>query len=284
MVPVIIMTVVYIDELFLLNFIADYLLLLAGGRMAGTVLRRGFFALAAAAGALYSALLFLPGLEWLCAWPCKAAAGVLMAVIAYGTGRRLLRGAAMFFGASAMLAGLVLGAETLGGGPLTMRNGVFWSKFDLRLLLVLFVLCYFILSLFFRRVGRHGGGELVRLDVYLSGRVLRLTALRDTGNTLTDPVDDRPVVVAEYDALRPCLPAQADPSRPVESVKRLNELGVKGCRLLPYRAVGTAAGLLLAVRAEGVTADGDELGPLLIALSPGPVSDGGGYQCLIGGM
>jgi len=276
------LTVVYIDLLFLINFTANYLLLLAGGRMAGAVLRRGFLALGAGLGALYAALLFLPGLSWLSALPCRLAAGVLMAAVAYGTGRRLWRPTVMFFGASAMLAGLVLAAETLGGGALTLRNGVFYSRFDLRLLLALFVLCYFILSLFFRRVGRHVGGELVRLDVTLFGKALHLIALRDTGNTLSDPATNRPVVVADYEALRPWLPAAADPEQPVESMRRLAQAGVRGCRLLPFRAVGTRAGLLLAVPSEGVSADGRALGPLLIALSPGPVSDGGGYQCLLG--
>jgi stage II sporulation protein GA (sporulation sigma-E factor processing peptidase) len=278
------MTVVYIDLLFLLNGVANYLLLLAGGRMSGAVLRRGFIALAAALGAAYAAALFLPGLEWMTAWPCKLAVGVLMSVIAYGVGRQLLRGTVMFFGASAALAGLVLAAQQLGSGPLTLENGVLYSQFDLRLLLVLFVLCYFILSLFFRRLGRHGGGELVRLEVCLLGKTVRLTALRDTGNTLTDPADDRPVVVVEYAALKPYLPDEADPNRPVDSVRRLDRAGVKGSRLLPYRAVGTELGILLALRAESVTAEGKALGALLVALSPGPVSDGGGYQALIGGM
>lgn len=276
------MTVVYIDLLFLLNFTANYLLLLAAGRMSGAVLRRPFLALGAALGALYAAAVFLPGLSWLSALPCKLASGVLMAVAAYGGGRGLTRSTVMFFGASAMLAGLVLAAELLGGGALTLENGVLYSRFDLRLLLVLCVLCYFILSLFFRRVARHGGGELVRLDIRLFGRALRLTALHDSGNTLTDPATNRPVLVADYEALRPYLPAAADPAQPVESLRRLTEAGVRGCRLLPFRAVGTGAGLLLAVRAQSVSADGRALGPLLIALSPGPVSDGGGYQVLIG--
>ena len=151
----------------------------------------------------------------------------------------------------------MLGAELLGSGPLTTANGVYFtSRFDLRLLLVLFVLCYFILSLFFRRVGRHGGGELVGLDVGLFGRTVHLTALRDTGNTLSDPATNRPVIVADYGAVKAALPVEADPSRPVDSVKRLNAMGVKGARLLPFRAVGTELGLLLAVRSDGVTADG----------------------------
>ena len=41
-------------------------------------------------------------------------------------------------------------------------------------------------------------------------------------------------------------------------------------------------GLLLAVRADGLEVDGRARGPVLAALSPTPVSDGGGYRALIG--
>ena len=119
------MTVVYIDLLFLLNLIANYLLLLAAGRMSGAVLMRWRIGLGAAAGALYAVLVFLPGLEWLAFWLCKMACGVLMALIAYGGERYLLRVTVFFFGASAALAGAVLGLEMLGSVSLTLEHGVF---------------------------------------------------------------------------------------------------------------------------------------------------------------
>ena len=78
------MTVVYIDLLFLLNLVANYLLLLAGGRLAGTILRRGWMALGAAVGALYACVLFLPGCQWLSAWPCRIAVGVDRSTAAAG--------------------------------------------------------------------------------------------------------------------------------------------------------------------------------------------------------
>ena len=130
------MTVVYIDLLFLLNLIANYLLLLAAGRMAGAVLARWRIGLGAGLGALYAALLFLPGLGWLAQWPCKLAAGILMALAAYGGERRLLRVTVVFFGASAALAGAVLGLELLGSASLTLENGVFYTPIDVRLLLL----------------------------------------------------------------------------------------------------------------------------------------------------
>ena len=277
------MTVVYIDLLFLLNLIANYLLLLAAGRMAGAVLARWRIGLGAGLGALYAALLFLPGLGWLAQWPCKLAAGILMALAAYGGERRLLRVTVVFFGASAALAGAVLGLELLGSASLTLENGVFYTPIDVRLLLLSFVACYFVLSLFFRRVGQHGG-ELSRLELELDGGKVELTALRDTGHSLTDPADNRPVVVADTRALSGVLPDWADAADPIASVERCHALGSRQARLIPYRAVGVDHGMLLALRVRQVRVDGRPLGRLLVALSPTPVDDGGGYQALIGGI
>ncbi len=278
------MTVVYIDLLFLLNLIANYLLLLAAGRLAGAALRRWRIGLGAALGALYAALIFLPGLGWLALWPCKLASGVVMALAAYGGERRLLRVTVLFFGASAALAGAVLGLELLGSRSLTLAHGVFYSKLDLRLLLLVFVASYFVLSLFFRRAGQHSGRELARLEVELESGRQALTALVDTGHSLTDPGDNRPVVVADARALAGLLPDWADPAEPIASVERCHAAGGRQARLIPYRAVGVECGMLLALRARGVTVNGRPLGRLLVALSPTALDDGGGYQALIGGI
>ncbi len=277
------MTVVYIDLLFLLNLIANYLLLLAAGRIAGAVLLRWRIGLGGAAGALYAVLVFLPGMEWLAFWPCKLACGVLMALIAYGGEFHLLRVAVIFFGASAALAGAVLGLELLGSVSLTLEHGVFYSRIDIRLLLLLFVACYFVLSLFFRRTGQKDR-ELVRLEVVLEGGAASITALVDTGHSLVDSATNRPVVVAEAQALAGLLPDWADAAAPIQSVERCHAAGSRQARLVPYRAVGVECGMLLALRTQGVTVNGKPLGRLLVALSPTAVGDGSGYQALLGGI
>ena len=48
--------------------------------------------------------------------------------------------------------------------------------------------------------------------------------------------------------------------------------------------MGVECGMLLALRSRQVTVDGKPLGRLLVALSPTPLDDGGGYQALIGGI
>ena len=72
------MTVIYVDTLFLLNTMVDYLLLLASARLAGEPLARLRFLLGALLGGGYAVAIFLPGLAFLRHPLCRGAAAVLM--------------------------------------------------------------------------------------------------------------------------------------------------------------------------------------------------------------
>ena len=282
------MRTVYLDELFLLNLVVDYLLLLAAGRLAGEVLRRPRLALGAALGAGYAAGAVLPGGGFLLHPLCKLGAGVLMVLLAYGHSRRLLRTGLTFFAVSAAFGGGVILLHTFGSRSLAL-DGLLSAAPDLRLVLLSAAVCYALITLVLGRASRHSApGELVPAVLTLGGRRLALTALVDTGNTLTDPATGQPVMVAEGERAAGLFPPGLAPSgeelrRPVEALERLDRRGWGGrCRLLPYRAVGVECGMLLALRLDGARVGTEDYSKLLLALSPTPLSDGGGYSALIG--
>lgn len=283
------MTVVYMDSLLLLNFAVNYLLLLASARLAGEGIRRLRLAAGAALGAAYAGAVFLPGCMFLSHPVCKVAAAVGMVLCAFGGSVRLVRTALVFLGVTAAFGGGIFAIELLGGQGLTLRSAVFYSAMDLRLILLSAALCYVAISLVFQRGARHAvRGELVGAVLDMGGRKASLTALVDTGNTLTDPVTNRPVMVAEGRAVSALFcpgrcPAPEDLRHPADSLERLSVGAERGrYRLLPYRAVGVECGMLLAVRVDRARIGTEEYGNILVALSPTPVSDGGGYQALIG--
>lgn len=284
------MAVIYIDTLFLLNALVDYLLLLAAARLAGEPLRRWRFALGAALGGLYAVAIFLPGLGFLAHPLCRMASAALMLVAAYGGSRRLLRQGILFVALTCAFGGGVVAIGLLGGTGLALGNGVFYSALDLKVVLLSAAVCYGVLTLVFQRLNRHSAasGELVSARLGLGGRWVALTALVDTGNTLTDPVSGRPVMVAEGERAKELFPRdhRPGPGDLRDPTSALPRLGTgewsRRFRLLPYRSVGVERGLLLAVRVDELELNGRGRGPVLVALSPTPVSDGGGYQALIG--
>lgn len=269
------MRVVYIDEVFLLNTLVDYLLLLSGARLAGEPLKRLRIGLAAALGGLYAALVFLPGWGFLERPLCKLVSAAAMTLVAFGGSRRLLRVTLTFFAVSAAFGGGVLALQLISGRP---------ALLDLRTVILSAAACYVLLTAVFQRTACHGARELAPARLELEGRQCALTVLLDTGNTLTDPATGKAVLVAEGEKVSPLFPPGQQPTQRelADPVTALEHRQGSRWRLIPYRAVGISHGLLLAVRVDRARIGAQDYGAILVALSPTPLSDGGGYSGLVG--
>lgn len=279
------MQVVYLDTLFALNALMDYLLLLASARMAGEPLYRGRLVLAAVFGGVYASGAVLVGGPLI--HPVfKLGTAVLMVLIGLGRSRRLLRQTLIFFFLSCALGGGVLAIGTMGGTG-AAQGGVIRSGMDLKVVLLSASVCYFFVSVVTKRAARHSGkhGELMEVSLELCDKRISFTALMDTGNTLTDPVNGQGVLVVDWDIVKPLLP-EIQPrhiSEPTYGMEQLSNCMPAGrCRLVPFRAVGVECGMLLAIRADRAMIGGREVVRPLVALSPTAVSDGGGYHALVG--
>ena len=275
-----IVTVVYLDSVFVLNGVMDYFLLLATAHLAGAPLRRWRFALAGVLGGAYAAAVFLPGFGLLASLPGKALAGAAVALAAYGPDRKLPRLMLLLLLVSCGFAGCVLGLGMASGG-VPMANGIFYTDVDVRVLLMAAGAAYAVLSVVFRASARQGlGGTLTRASLYWGGRRVDLTTLCDTGNALRDPATGNPVLVARAGRLRELWPPELRPfltermlEHPAEVLERLPAERTR-FRLIPYRAVGVPSGLLLAVRTDWGVIGGRRLERLLVALSPTELGDG----------
>ena len=247
------MDVIYLDRLFGLNLLLDYCLVLASARVCGVVLRRGRYLLAALTGALYAALMVLPGCSWLCSGAMKLALGAAMAVYA-----------------ASMLAGV-----SPGSGALVTVSG--------RVLALSFAVCYAAVSTVFRRRAKTAAREVRTVTVTLAGRSTTVRALRDSGNDLHDPVSGLPAAVVERAAVLPLFPALH--ALPDDAVQALSVLGaLPECTgrvvLLPYRAVGVTGALLPAFRPDSVMIDGAPE-PMLLALSAQALTSDGAFSMVL---
>lgn len=283
------MTTVYVDRVFVLNLVTDYLLLLATARLAGIPLRRGRLMLSALLGAGYAVAVFLPGCAFLAGGFCKVLSGAFLALAAFWPQRHLLRLTALFLLLSGALAGLLLALALMSGSPGIYLRKVYRAEISWTVLITAAVIFYVLLSFLFRRSLRHGGGDILRVTVRIGEKKRDVFALHDTGNTLCDPVNGNPVLVLEQSAVCDLWPTEVqqvllDALTPEEKMVRLHRMkwGRAFC-LLPYRSVGVPAGLLLAFRSDRVTVENSPHPKTLVALSEGPLSDGGGYQALWGG-
>lgn len=277
------MKTVYADDLFVLNLIIDYFILLATAKLCALPLRRKRLLAGAALGALYAALLLWPRFRPALATPAaKLGLGLLMTLLAFGTDRGIARRYVIFLLVSAAFGGAVYAASLLAG--VQPVDGLFGAV-SMRVLALSFAACYCTLTFFFRRFRKRAARETHRIEVDFCGKTAAFTALTDTGNELSDPISGLPVMVVgrtEAEKLLPPVLADALRDGPAVFMEALPyfEMQRPRFRLIPYSAVGVGAALLPVFRPDEVRIDGHSAPPLLVGLAPNELCSTGDFSAV----
>lgn len=246
---------VYLDVLVVLNFLVDLFLLIGTNRLAGHPPDIKRAVIAAMLGGIYGGICVLPAFSFLAGTLWRIMFLFLMAGVGFGFCRDALRRGILF----------VLLSMALGGVAMGLSGGGFWT-----LVLSAGAVCAMCLLGFRGRVG----AEYVPVELEGS----RITALRDTGNTLTDPITGQQVLVVSARIGKQLLGVTGnDLADPVKAMGK-----VDGARLIPYHAVGKHA-MLLAKRFENVSI-GKWKGSCLVAFAPDEIGHGKPYDALTGGV
>lgn len=253
---------VYLDLVMGLNFIVDLLLILGTNRLAGFPPGLLRAASAAALGAVYAAACMVPRLYFLGSTVWRLVFLGLMGMLAFGLNGSAWKRTGIFALLSMAMGGIALG---LGGAEIPM--------------LILSALGVWILSRICFGSGV-GGREYVPVTITEGDRTVSVIALKDTGNTLRDPISGEQVLVLGPEAAERLLELTEDQLRyPLDSmVKNARQ----GMRLIPYSAVGQPGGMLLAKRFGDVKI-GQKRGSALVAFAPERIGGGQMYQALAGG-
>lgn len=253
---------VYLDLVLLLNFLVDLLLLLAANRLAGFPAAYGKVVLAALVGGVYAGGCLLPGFHFLGNMFWRLASLMGMAVIAFGWNRSALRRGALFVLLSMALGGIASG---FGSGSFGML---------IASALGLWLLCRVSFA------GAAGQQEYVPVELRWKDKTVCLTALRDTGNQLRDPMTGEQVLVAGADVAEELLGLTTQ--QLCHPVEMMASGAIPGLRLIPYRAVGQSGSLLPAVRLRR-SKIGNTYADPLVAFAPEVLARSGAYRMLTGG-
>jgi stage II sporulation protein GA (sporulation sigma-E factor processing peptidase) len=126
------------------------------------------------------------------------------------------------------------------------------------------------------------------VDILCENKKVCIKALVDTGNSLTEPISGKPVLVAELYAVRHILPKKlfklvTDENNNTEDVFYLSKDYdyIKRLSLVPFKSVGNNNGLLLCFSADRATIDGINIYSPLIALCNMSFSATGKYNAII---
>lgn len=253
---------VYLDLVVLLNFLVDGLLLIGANRLTGHPAGWRRCALAAALGSVYAGACMLPEYRFLGNTLWRMVCLAAMAGFAFGWNWGALRRGTIF----------VLLSMALGGMAMGIGRGSFGS-------LVLAAAGVALLSALGVR-SPLGFDKYQPVELLWKGQKLKLTALVDTGNTLTDPITGASVLVVGMDVGQRLGISREMIHDPIGALARGD---IPGARLIPYRAVGKPGGMLLMLRFDRVLLGKNEISPM-VAFAPEEIGRTDGYQALAGGV
>lgn len=253
---------VYVDAFLVINFLVDFLLLLGTNRLTGFPDNKKRMAMSSLLGALYSGACLLPEFRFLGNTLWRAVSLGLMGMAAFGWNRSAVPRSCVF-----LLLSLALGGLALSLGRSDIRGLMLAG-------LGIWCLC--------RLCGQSvsGARDYLPLEICCGDRRVKLLALRDTGNTLRDPVTGEQVlVVSPAAAARLTGLTQQQLAHPMET---LASRCLPGLRLIPYRTVGQS-GMMLAMKFDQVYIDGRRK-ESVVAFSPENFDRSEAYQALTGGV
>lgn len=249
----------YIDILFMVNFMMDYLVLSLVKVTTKSVTSRLRLVIASMIGALLTCatyILPLPyvGMRFVL---FHGVINILMIIIGFRIRDRMQFAKCLIF--------LYIGAFLLGGVFQYMQQYMKVGSLFFLLAMVSYgvvqgiwkFLCYF----------QKENGKWYDADVYMNENHIRVKALLDTGNGLCDPSTGEAVHVIQKDSIVSILP----------------ELNYENIRLIPYHSIGSE-GTMQAIQAQRIHLQGEREmwieGPVL-ALCEQKISSNQSYQMIL---
>lgn len=160
------------------------------------------------------------------------------------------------------------------------------NKFNYWILILSFLMTYFsyiVLNIL------NKDNAYYSIDIKCSNKTINVNALVDTGNYLIEPISNKPVIVAEYSALRDILPynlieiyENKKESNLMEIISAISEDAFrKSIRIIPFKSVGREKGMMIGFVADSVKINDNVINKPVIGICRFNLSKNGLYSALL---
>lgn len=293
--------VVYADILFIENLLANCLILKLTSAISGFAIKTIRMILASILGAIYAVFaVIMPSTAILSALGTRVIVSVLMVLVAFrirSTSEFFRRWGMMLLSAF-LLAGSTYGlSSVLEGGSISYGGLMYISPQGI---LKAFLLSAGLCIALVRPIGRilsgkaFKEGSIIPVYITMGDKSVRLHALVDTGNSLTDPITGYPVMVVEADSIKTILPPEIYSSVLSNNIGFCTVNGeestispwLKRVHLIPFKSIGKENGMLTGFRPDAVRVGKEgsfkEINDVIVGICGIKLSSDARYSALVG--
>ncbi len=242
---------IYIDVLFLINFISDFLLLVLCDMRFTKVINK---ILAAVIGSLYSCLFVFDIPKVIYSQIVKMLVLGIMCYIAFypSTMKIFFEKCALFLVVSMLFCGVFY------AGPLLLNTS------DIPWILLVFT-AFFITRLTFIKIKNKLYSRKCKIKIKYNKNSVTIHAMIDTGNGLKDPLSSLPVLVIDETILKKLISPSATKNNLCEFVNP------EDFRIIPYKTISNS-GVTYGFVPEKLFLEDKEIKDTVIAVAPSPIN------------
>lgn len=240
--------VIYIDILFCINLFINYFILLATSKILNISTKLYRLLLAATFGAFYSLVIFLPYFSNVLLFLSFLICSVVIILICFNFSsfKAFIKILVCFFIINLSFAGsLILLRRLFNIKAIIIKNGILYFDFSPITFIVSCIISYIIIRIAqMLNIKFRYKNNTIPIQVFFNGKHLNLSSKLDTGNNLVEPFSSLPVIIVKKQSLEKFLNC-----RELFSANLVKKLKV---RMIPYKSVGKAGGILKGFKADYV--------------------------------
>ena len=290
--------VIYMDMLFLENFILDFIILYVTGLISKNKIKFLKLIFGSALGAIYVVMYYFIKINVYSNIIIKLLLSIIMIYISFvpTNFKEMLKLTVFFYLTSFVFGGAALSViYMLNSRRITIQNGILIGNYTIRTIFIGVVIACIVTIIAFKFVkAKFSKNDLFcNIIIKINNKQIKTKAMLDTGNFLKDPITNIPVVVVEYTVLYDMVPKEildniedilgGDLEKIPENIK--NEYMSK-LKVIPFSSLGKQNGMLLGLKADGLIVDNEEevknIDNVIIGIYNKKLSKKGDYSALLG--
>ena len=255
---------IYVDVVLIENLIMNYIILLATGVVLKQKISHIRLIISSLLGAIYTVISYSQILKMYSGITLKILLSIIMVYIAFNPQKLkiLLKNLLIFYLTSFVFGGAAFALiYIVKPQNIIMKNGLFLGTYPLKNVMLGAIIGFAIIIMAFKIVKTKITKKdiLCDIEIKINKKIIKTTAMLDTGNMLKDPFTNTPVVVVERTLLYDCIPKQilnnleeilgGDFEKIPEEIK---EEYISKLKLIPFSSLGKQNGMLVGIKPEYV--------------------------------
>ena len=288
---------IYIDIVLIENVIMNYIILFATAIVLKIKINHIRIFIASLLGAIYSVITYMGILKLYSSIVMKILLSILIVYIAFNPQslKKMWKNLLIFYLTSFVFGGVAFALiYILKPQDILMKNGLFLGTYPLKTVLLGAIISFLVILVAFKIIkDKFSKKDLFcDLEIKINNKIVKTTAMIDTGNCLKDPITNNPVVVIEHTLLYECIPKQI--LNNLDNIiggdfegipQEIKETYISKLKLIPYSSLGKQNGILLGIKPEYVkisTEENERIINAIIGIYNKSLTKRGEYRALIG--